>query len=851
MVLAPMVDFRSLFEAAPDSYLVLSPDFTIVAVSDAYARATMTKRDDIVGRGLFDVFPDNPDDPAAEGVRNLRASLDRVRRDLVQDAMPVQKYDIRRPESDGGGFEVRFWSPVNTPVLGDDGGLRYIIHRVEDVTEFVRTKQRGAEQALLAATLHEKTVSMEAEIYARTQHVAESSRMLKEANHELARLYERTKEIDALKSQFIANVSHELRTPLALILGPTERLLAYPDLDPITRGALGVVTRNARLLLGLVDDLLAASKLEAKRMVLAYSRVDLGELVRRVASQFESLADDHGLRLTIAAPGRIDAEIDPDKVQRVLLNLLSNAFKFTPAGGNVRCTLSRYGDRVLLAVDDNGPGIPREQRASVFDRFVQLEGSATRRVGGTGLGLAIARDLVQLHGGELTVGESPEGGASFVVELPVDAPAGVDVRLESIDSLDVTSRSPIEGMRQSPSTKGRVTDDRRELPLVLVIEDNADMNRFLCDCFAADHRVATARDGKDGLAKATTLAPDLIVSDVMMPELSGDELLRTLRARPDNEAVPIILLTAKVDDEFRIRMLSAGATDFVSKPFSVAELRARATTLVAARIANRRLQDTNARLEDAYRELEAVADRLGAVSTHKSKFLANMSHELRTPLNSIIGFAELIHDGVVDRDSDEAIEFVGDILHSGRHLLQLVNDILDLSKVEAGKIEFIPTRIQISTTIDDVLASLKPVVTRQQVEIRTQVASEIDDAHLDGARLKQVFFNYLSNALKFTPPGGHIVVRAIPDSVDTFRVEVEDTGVGLSPEDSTNLFTEFHQARNGAERGGTGLGLALTKRIVEAQGGSVGVRSEPGKGSVFHAILPRSFPRLESADPNR
>ncbi len=183
----PAPDFRALFEAAPDLYLVLTPELAIAAVSEAYARATMTKREKILGRGIFDVFPDNPDDPKTEGVRNLRASLERVKQNRVTDAMPIQKYDIRRPESEGGGFEERFWSPVNSPVFGSNGELAYIIHRVEDITEFVRLKQAGAEQQQLTKEIQGKMEKMESEVFLRTQQVAEASRQLKEANAEYRR----------------------------------------------------------------------------------------------------------------------------------------------------------------------------------------------------------------------------------------------------------------------------------------------------------------------------------------------------------------------------------------------------------------------------------------------------------------------------------------------------------------------------------------------------------------------------------------------------------------------------------------------------------------------------------------
>ena len=182
------LDFRALFESAPGLYLVLTPDLKIVAVSDGYLRATMTQRQAILGRGIFEVFPDNPDDPTATGVRNLSASLERVLRDKATDAMAVQKYDIRRPDAEGGGFEERYWSPVNSPVFGPGGEVAYIIHRVEDVTEFVRLKQRGVEQDKLAQQMRVRAEQMEAEIFLRAQELQEANRQLRQANDELGRM---------------------------------------------------------------------------------------------------------------------------------------------------------------------------------------------------------------------------------------------------------------------------------------------------------------------------------------------------------------------------------------------------------------------------------------------------------------------------------------------------------------------------------------------------------------------------------------------------------------------------------------------------------------------------------------
>jgi signal transduction histidine kinase/DNA-binding response OmpR family regulator len=240
-------------------------------------------------------------------------------------------------------------------------------------------------------------------------------------------------------------------------------------------------------------------------------------------------------------------------------------------------------------------------------------------------------------------------------------------------------------------------------------------------------------------------------------------------------------------------------------------------------------------------ELEAQNRRIQEASRLKSEFLANMSHELRTPLNAILGFAELLHDGQVDPASPTHKEFLGDILISGRHLLQLINDVLDLAKVEAGKLEFRPEPVEVPRLVGEVIAILRTSAAQKQIRLETQLDPRVAELTVDPARLKQVAYNYLSNALKFTPQGGNVTLRIKADGDQRFRLEVQDTGIGISPDDLGRLFVEFQQLEAGAAKRhqGTGLGLALTRRLVEAQGGSVGVRSTVGSGSTFHACLPR------------
>jgi PAS domain S-box-containing protein len=240
-------------------------------------------------------------------------------------------------------------------------------------------------------------------------------------------------------------------------------------------------------------------------------------------------------------------------------------------------------------------------------------------------------------------------------------------------------------------------------------------------------------------------------------------------------------------------------------------------------------------------ELEAENRRVEEANRLKSEFLASMSHELRTPLNSIIGFAELLHDEQVGPMPERQREFLLEILTGGRHLLRLINDVLDLAKVEAGKIELRPEPVELKQLVDSVAHGLRAAARDRELSVRTETGNGLVDIVVDPGRFKQVLYNYLSNALKFTPDGGEVFVRVLEEGSTHFRIEVEDTGVGIDEADLERLFVAFQQLDSGLAKrqGGTGLGLALTKRIVEAQGGSVGMLARPGGGSIFFATLPR------------
>ena len=357
---------------------------------------------------------------------------------------------------------------------------------------------------------------------------------------------------------------------------------------------------------------------------------------------------------------------------------------------------------------------------------------------------------------------------------------------------------------------------------------------------------ATAAEGLHLCAQAPL--PDCMLLDLGLPDASELEVLAQLPRDEDQLLrVPVVVLTGSLAQGMNQAALRAGAQDYVGKGWLGPETLTQALENAIERLRQARAFHAQRHLAEGVRAsllaLQAQNLQILETSRLKSQFMANMSHELRTPLTAIIGFAELLHGDTVPAGSAQQQAFLGHISSSGHHLLRLINDVLDLSKMEAGKLAFFPEPVNLPLLVGEITDMLRPEAQRKRLHLATDSETEaaLGPLLLDGTRLKQVLYNYLSNAIKFTPEGGRVVVRTRAHGAAHFRLEVEDTGIGIAAEDLPRLFTEYAQLDAGSNRKhqGAGLGLALTRQLVRAQQGSVGVRSTPGQGSVFHAVLNR------------
>ena len=766
-------------------------------------------------------------------------------------------------------------------------------------------------------------------------------------------------ELDRAKTQFFSNVSHEFRTPLTLMLGPMEDALgdSAEPLPPQQRARMELMHRNGLRLQKLVNTLLEFSRVQAGRAQAHFAPVDLAALTADLASSFRSAVESAGMRLLVDCPPLPSpVYVDPVLWEKIVLNLLSNAFKFTFAG-HIAISLEAVGNHAYLTVSDTGIGIAAEQLPNLFERFHRVEGARSRTHEGSGIGLALVHDLVALHGGRIGV-ESAEGeGTVFRVELALGS-----AHLDPAHVVDAPPEAPRLSAVQSYVAEAEGWIQRAEVPApdavasvrsgrLLIADDNADMRDYLCRLLSDHWQVEVCANGVEALAAIARRAPDVILSDVMMPELDGFGLLAALRADPATRDIPFMLLSARAGEEARLEGLQAGADDYLVKPFSGRELVARLDVLrerqrareVDAAVTRRIrsvfsqapvaiaifrgprhvFEQANAHyrrlvgmreldampIRDVFPELEGqgifelldevartgepyvgqavpVLLRTGpdqqlversfdfiyqpllgddgkpegvmtvafevtelanarraaeAANRAKDDFLAMLGHELRNPLAPIVTALQLMRL----RGGDQAARERQVIERQTSHLVALVDDLLDVSRVAEGKIELRREPVQIAEVVARAIETASPLIEQKHHALDVDVPTAGLLALVDPGRCVQVVANLLNNAAKYTEAGGTLNVGAWrergDDGQDVVAIAVRDNGIGIAPAMRNSIFERFVQERQALSRsqGGLGLGLTIARSMVALHGGSIDVHSDGvGRGSTFTVRLP-------------
>lgn len=430
-----------------------------------------------------------------------------------------------------------------------------------------------------------RIVSANDELHRNNTLIQDQKRQIEEQNQALKKSALELKNLDTVKSTFFANISHEFRTPLTLLLGPLEEQIRQAK-DPAEAERFTMMKRNANRLLNLVNQLLDLSKLESGSMRLQASHGELTALLRPLTSQFLSIAQSRQLEFRVDMPQEVFLWYDADKVEKIVMNLLGNAFKFTSPGGVVSLAVREHQEDGAAAgwaeieVSDSGIGIEADQLEKIFDRFYQVSDSARREYEGTGLGLALVKELVGVHHGSIRVYSNPGQGSLFSLRLPLGRGHLSPEEIVAGQSNYETKAWDMAGLAQVASEDNHVSTDR---PVILVVEDSADLRRYLEQCLMDSYDVALAINGEEGVEAAITRQPDLIVSDLMMPKVDGIALVKLVKSDERTSHIPVVLLTAKADAASRLEGIEVGADDYLAKPFERAELRARIQNLIESR----------------------------------------------------------------------------------------------------------------------------------------------------------------------------------------------------------------------------------------------------------------------------
>ena len=639
--------------------------------------------------------------------------------------------------------------------------------------------------------------------------VAERTVELTQARDDLAGTVRDLEEAKEVRDRIFANINHDLRSPLSLVLLSVAEARSSGGLGPAGARSLDAIEHGARRVLRMVDELLILAEGRERDVRLWTALCDLGPMVEAVAEAWKPAARVAGLTLDNDVQKGLVARADPNAIERILANLVSNAIKFTPSGGAIHVSLSSSDGRAIVQVRDNGPGIDPELRQRLFGRFERGAHAKRSAVSGSGLGLSLVKELAEAHGGTVSVADAEGGGSVFRVEIPLasttDGASTVAVTAPALRPSDygaASSETELPSVYEPPGTP-RAT--------ILLAEDDPDLRDRTARLLATEYRVLTAPDGLTALELATVHAPDLLVTDVAMPGIDGIELTRRFRALPANRVAPVLVLTTFGGASDKLAGFDAGAVDYVHKPFEPAELRARVRSQLALRALALQLLET---------------EKLAALGT----LSAGLAHEIRNPANGIINavgpLRELLPPEAIAPDTPAA-QLLDIVEHCSRQVASLSRELLGFKRGVELKCNAVPIETLVRRVKSTIRHALDGVELRERLDYRGNVRCA-------EPLLAQVLTNLLENGAHAAGKGGWVELST---GIDGQRIVIEltDSGPGVPEELRERIFEPFFTTKPAGS--GTGLGLSTARDIVLRHGGALDVRRSSGR-SVFHLELP-------------
>ena len=637
--------------------------------------------------------------------------------------------------------------------------------------------------------------------------------------------------LDRAKTVFFGNVSHELRTPLTLLLEPLRQVLDCGQLDGSDRELLLTARRAGTRLLKLVNSLLEFSRIEGGRIDARYAPTDLGLFTADLASMFRSAFERAGLQLVIDCASLPEpAYVDRDMWEKIVLNLVSNALKFTLVG-RVSIRVQRCEDSFEMRVADTGCGIAAEDLPRIFDRFATIEAPRARTAERTGIGLSLVKERVKLHGGTIEAQSGLGTGTTITVRiphgcshLPRDRIVAEDASPQPEGTAQPYLEEALGWLAEDSDSSPAVPTEGRSQARILVVDDNADMRKYLLRLLQERWQVETASDGVSALDRIRQQPPDLVIADIMMPQMDGLELLRRIRDTTASAQIPVLLLSARAGEEASVGGLRAGADDYLVKPFSRHELLAR----VESRLAT-------ARQHAAERQARTQAEQ---TIKAREEFFAALAHELRGPAACLFTWIERLRDeGLGDAEDSGALDVLETAAHSVRRLAE---DLLDVARGTAGRMRVDRQRYaSIAPLVAAVLEAYGPAASQKDITLRGNLDDDSGPVEVDADRIQQIVSNLLSNAIRFTPIGGHIEVHCCSREQGV-ELRVCDSGRGIPADALPHVFERYWQGAPALDGdGGLGLGLAICQRLVELHDGQIEAMSEgPDRGAIFVVRLP-------------